>query len=270
MYVCAYANYATWTTFLKRTDISVCKYLYIVHRPTNIYNAKYIAPSAHMETCINYSQFRQVLVCNLSPITYIHTSYLLLSSCAPLTSRNGANPYVCMYGRGAGRPANPLPNSHTLSLSHATYPYPCPMLPPTPMYVTFSCSPTFPSSFRSKTGKEKKTRESRVLNYVPALPPCEKIWWCYSFWLTHGVMWLPCDKYICGEKMPIESLLHNPSCPSLIVKLSKRQREQRNAEFFKKERFSFHPVHTTWYRWRQAHTIDTSDEEAECPLRMRY
>lgn len=187
MYVCAYANYATWTTFLKRTDI------YIVHRPTNIYNAKYIAPSAHTETCINYSQFRQVLVCNLSPITYIHTSYLLLSSCAPLTSRNGANPYVCMYGRGAGRPANPLPNSHTLSLSHATYPYPCPMLPPTPMYVTFSCSPTFPSSFRSKTGKEKK-KNVNLVSLTMYLP------WCYSFWLTHGVMWLPCDKKFAAKK----------------------------------------------------------------------
>lgn len=115
MYVCAYANYATWTTFPKRTEkdimyvrihmyqyVSICIVHYIVHRPTKIYNAKYIAPSAHMETCINYSQFRQVLVCNLSPIT-LHTSHLLLSSCAPLTSRNGANPYVCTGGALAAR-----------------------------------------------------------------------------------------------------------------------------------------------------------------------
>lgn len=146
-----------------------------------------------METCINYSQFRQVLVCNLSPITYIHTSYLLLSSCAPLTSRNGANPYVCMYGRGAGRPANPLPNSHTLSLSHATYPYPCPMLPPTPMYVTFSCSPTFPF-FLPQQNRKRKEKNVNLVSLTMYLPchPARK----YGGVIHFGLLMVSCDYHV--------------------------------------------------------------------------
>lgn len=208
MYVCAYANYATWTTFLKRTEkdimyvrihnVSVCKYLYIVHRPTNIYNAKYIAPSAHMETCINYSQFRQVLVCNLSPITYLHTSYLLLSTYIPERSKP-----LCMYVRAGRRPPGE-------SAAELTHPFPFARYISVPMpYVTthtYICNLLVLSNLPSFLPQQNRKRKKKKCDLVSLTT-----WWCYSIWLTNGAMWLPCDKNICGEKMPIESLLHSSS-----------------------------------------------------------
>lgn len=261
MYVCAYANYATWTTFLKRTDISVCKYLYLVHRSTNIYNAKYIAPSAHMETCINYSQFRQVLVCNLSPITYniLHTCYFrLVPHLHPGTEQTPM--YVCTGGAQAARRIRcrthtpfPFRTLHIRTHALCYHPHLCNLL-------VLSNLPFF---LPQQNRKRKKKRESRVLNYVPCHPARKYVILAYS-WCHVTTMW----QNICGEKNANRAPHHN--YPILLQREQQNAARAASAEFFKKERFSFHPVHTTWYRWRQAHTIDTSDEEAECPLRMRY
>lgn len=139
---------ATWTTFLKRLR-NIKKDICISYCTSTLYiDAKYIAPSAHIETCINSSQFRCLFTFILCP-TYI-----------PEQSKP-----LCVYGRGAGRPANPLSNSHTLSISHATYHALC--------YHPHLTSRTFqPSPFRSKT----KTRRKKKRDLV-SLTTCPAIYW---------------------------------------------------------------------------------------------
>lgn len=153
--------------------VSIC-----IDPPTNIYNAKYIAPSAHMETCINYSQFRQVLVCNLSlsPITYILHTCLVTFILCPTYILERSKP-LCTYVRAGRRPPGE-------SAAELTHPFPFARYISVPMpYVTthtYLCNllvlSNLPSFLPQQNRKRKKKRESRVLNYVPALPPCEKIW----------------------------------------------------------------------------------------------
>lgn len=147
-----------------------------------------------METCINYSQFRQVLVCNLS----------LCATYIPERSKP-----LCMYVRAGRRP----PGESAAELTH-----PCTLhirthaLSYHPHLCNLLVLSNLPFFLPQQNRKRKKKRESRVLNYICMYLPCHPAI-KHGDVIHFGLLMVPCDyhvtKIFAAKKMPIESLLHS-------------------------------------------------------------